>query len=350
MWMYVGTYTWTTSRGIYGVELDANTGQFGESKLMAETASPSFLALKSTGDFLYAACDPGTIDGRKRGGVAAFAVDKATRALTPINTQPSGEGGNCHVGLTPDGRAIAAADYGAAVVSLLPIKPDGSLSPATVNIKHHGHGPNPTRQKEAHAHCASPDPTGKFVLVCDLGTDEVVVYRITAATGLERHSHVNIKAGSGPRHVAFGRGERFVYVVNELDNTVDVMRWDAKAGTLTHEQRVPMLPPDFTAFSKAAEVAVHPSGQFLYASNRGHDSLAKYHIDRDNGHLSPAGQTPCGGKNPRHFAIDPSGAFLVCAHEDTGTLAAFRIDAETGDLTPTGGVAKVAKAVCVMFA
>ncbi|HEX8324600.1 MAG TPA: lactonase family protein [Tepidisphaeraceae bacterium] len=349
MWMYVGTTTRRTSRGIYGLELDETTGQFSEPKLMAETNNPSFLALSSNGERLYAVAEPGTFDGQPHAGITAYAVDKASRALTVINAQPTGETGNCHVGVTPDGKYVGAADYGSAVVTLVPVRADGGLDPATTNIKHNGRGPNPERQEKAHAHCATSDPTGQYFIVCDLGMDETVVYRITNGKTLERHSHATAAPGAGPRHVDFGRDRRFAYVVNELDNTVDVMRWDAKAGTLVREQTVPMLPPDFKAYSKAAEVCVHPSGQFVYASNRGHDSIAKYHVDRDTGHLSVAGQTPCGGKSPRHFGVEPTGKFLISCHEESDTLVAFRINDQTGDLTPTGGVAKVNRPMCVVF-
>lgn len=350
MWMYIGTYTNKGSQGVYGLQLDESTGQLSEPKLIAETFNPSFLALSVKGDRLYATCDPGHFGLKRGGGVAAFAVDAKTRGLTPLNTQPSGKGGNCFVALHPDNRYVLTADYGDAIVDLLPLAEDGSLRPSAAQDHHEGSGPAKDRQEKAYAHSFYAAPTGKFALSCDLGTDEVIVYRVNDnPLGLKRHSGFNATPGSGPRHLTFSNDRRFVYLINELDNTIDVFKWDADAGELTHLQRVQTLPADFQETSWAAEICQHPSGAFVYASNRGHDSIAIFHVDRDTGLLSPAGHTPVGGKHPRHFAVDPGGRFLVAANQQSDNLTAFRIDPEHGTLTPTAAEAKLSQPVCVIF-
>ena len=349
MWMYVGTYTNKGSKGIYGLELDESTGKLSEPKLIVETPNPSFLALSTKGDHLYAACDPGQFDGKRGGGVAAFAVDASTRALTPLNAQPSGKSGNCFVALHPETRYALTADYGDAIVDLLPINTDGSLQPSAAKDHHEGSGPNKGRQEKAHAHSFYAVPTGPFALSCDLGTDEVIIYRVNdQPPGLARHGAFKVAPGSGPRHLTFSNDRRFVYVVNELDNTIDVLKWDATAGTLSALQRVPTLPSEFKGESSAAEICQHPSGAFVYAGNRGHDSIAVFHVDRDTGLLSPAGHMPVGGKHPRHFTVDPSGRFLIVANQQADNLVAFRIDPEHGTLTPTGGEATLSQPVCVI--
>ncbi|MGC4032593.1 MAG: lactonase family protein [Tepidisphaeraceae bacterium] len=347
MRMFVGTYTNKgTSRGIYALDLDPESGQFAEPQLAIETPNPSFLAMNTLGDRLYAACDPGTFDGKKGGGVAGFRIDRATRALTAINSRPTA-GGNCHIDLTPDGKYVTAADYGGAVVSLLPLRADGEIEPELARVQHSGKGPNKERQEKAHAHCGTTDPSGRYVIACDLGTDEVYVYRIDG--GLKQHFVHKTKPGTGPRHVTFSRDRRFVYLVNELDNTVDTLKWDAEAGTLAHAGRVSTLPEAWKGFTKAAEIAVHPNGQFVFASNRGCETIARFHVDRDIGLLDAVGHTDVLGKGCRHFAIDPTGRYLVAANEESDNVVAFKIHAETGDLTPTGSQAKIGRPVCVCF-
>ena len=349
MWIYVGTYTGpggTGSAGIYGLELDEQTGRLSEPKVMAPTPNPSFLALSIKGDRLYATTDSAPFGG----GVAAFAVDVRTHALTPLNAEHSGKGGNCFVALHPENRYALTADYGDGVLDLLPLDADGKLLPTAAKEQLYGSGKAKDRQEKAHAHSFYAAPTGGFALACDLGSDDVLVFRVAENPfALTRHSAFKVVAGSGPRHLTFSNDRRHVYLINELDNTIDVLKWDAAAGTLTHAQRVLTLPAEFQQFSKAAEICQHPNGQFVYASNRGHDSIAVFHVDRDTAHLSPAGHTKVGGKEPRHFSIDPTGRFLVAANQQSDNVTAFRIDPAHGTLTPTGGEAKISQPVCVVF-
>jgi 6-phosphogluconolactonase len=347
MRMYVGTYTKKTSRGIYGVELDADHGTLSEPTLLAEVPNPSFLAINTLGDRLYAACEPGELNGHSRGTVAGFCIERGSGNLVPINTQAAGEGAVCHVSVTADGKWVAAADYGDGIVSLLPLRADGEIEPEVAHVRHIGNGPNAKRQEKAHAHCAVPDPSGRFLLSCDLGTDEIYAYRID--NGLAAHSVLRLKPGTGPRHLVFSSSRRFVYSVNELDNSVDVLAWNVESGTLTPVQRCSTLPTGFTGTSTAGEIAVHPNGRLLYASNRGHETVAHFQIDPTNGHLSGRGQTDVLGKSCRHFAIDPTGRILIAANSHSDQLIAFRINHDTGDLTPTGSQMTISQPVCIVF-
>jgi 6-phosphogluconolactonase len=320
--------------------------------LAGQVKNPSFLNLHPTKPVLYAAMEIGDFNGQKAGGVAAFAIDPATLTLEPLNQQPSGGQGPCYVAVDPTGRAALVANYGGCTVASLPVNGDGSLgAPASVE-QHTGSGPNAGRQKNPHAHSFVPAPGGKFALAANLGNDSVFVYAIDPATAkLTPATPPFVKAapGAGPRHIAFAPDGRFVYVVNELNNTVCTYAWSADAGTLREVQTITTLPADFAADNTTAEVAVHPSGRFVYASNRGHNSIAGFKVDPQNGTLISLGHWGTQGDTPRHFAIDPGGRFLVVANQRTNNLVAFRVDAETGMLEPTGSTAKVASPTCVRF-
>ena len=354
MLMFIGTYTGekTKSQGIYALRMDPGTGALSEPVLAGEAKNPSFLALHPSRRFLYAACEVWDAGG-KGGGVGAFAVDPAgTGELSPLNHESSGGAGPCYVAVDPSGKVALVANYGGGTVASLPIDPDGRLRPAASAIQHEGKGPNPRRQEKPHAHSINVDPTGKYALACDLGTDEVRVYKLDAATGaLAPHDPPAAKTapGSGPRHLAFHPNAKFAFVINELANTVTAFAWDGQRGTLSEIQTIGTLPDGFAGNNTTAEVAVHPSGKFLYGSNRGHDSIAIFQVDSASGRLTARGHQSTQGKSPRHFAVDPSGAFLVAANQGTDNLVVFRIDPSSGALSPTGATATVGSPVCVRF-
>jgi 6-phosphogluconolactonase len=211
---------------------------------------------------------------------------------------------------------------------------------------------NPHRQEGPHAHSVTLDAAGRFVFAADLGMDKIMVYRLSEPDGVLEPNEPPFAAltpGSGPRHFAFHPNGRFAYVINELSNTVAVFEYDADAGKLTHVETVNTLPEDFKGDNTTAEVRVHPSGRFVYGSNRGHDSIAVFQVNGETGGLTPAGHTSTGGKTPRNFGIDPSGRYLLAANQDTGNVVAFAIDRETGALTATGQEISVARPVCVTF-
>ncbi|WP_165249455.1 lactonase family protein [Paludisphaera soli] len=354
-WVFVGTYTnskSSPSEGIYRLEFDPADGSLTPKGVAAESADPSFLAVHPSGKFLYAVNELGEFEGEKAGGVSAFALDAATGALKPLNRQSSRGAHPCHLAIDPSGKVALAANYSGGSVVCLPIDPDGSLRPASSFIQHQGKSVDPDRQTAPHAHSANLDPTGKLALVADLGLDKVLIYDLDAPAGkLTPHdpAFAPVAAGSGPRHLAWHPSGRFAYVITEMGNTVAAFAYDQEKGALKEIQSIPTLPDDFRGKSFCAEVVAHPSGKFLYGSNRGHDSLAIYKVDPATRKLAAAGWQPVGGKNPRNFAIDPTGGFLLAASMDSDRIVVFRIDPETGGLTAVGEPVSLPKPVCIRF-
>jgi len=352
MRVYLGTYTRTGSKGIYVCELNLTTGALTEPRLAAATDNPTFLAIHPSGRFLYAAGGAMRIDSKPTGLVTAFAMDKTTGKLTQLNRQSSGGRGPCHVVVDATGRCALAANYSSGSVASLPIGPDGKLRPAASVIQHKGSSVNKRRQTRPHAHSINLDSANRFAVAADLGTDKVFVYQFDPARGtLKPHAPpaVKLAPGAGPRHFAFHPNGKFAYVINELDSTVTAFAFDAKKGTLAKLHTVSTLPPDFKGSNSTAEVQVHPSGKFLYGSNRGHDSLAIFAIDAKSGKLTPVGHQPTGGKTPRNFGIDPTGRYILAANQNSNNVVVFRVDQTTGKLKPTGASITVSVPVCVKF-
>ena len=349
--IYIGTYTQTGSRGIYLTTLDLHTGRLAEPVLAAETPGPSFLALHPTRRFLYAVVEQAA--GRETGAIRAFRLDPATGLLTLCGEADSGGRGPCHVMVDAAGRNVLTANYGSGTVAVLPLRPDGGLdAPATV-IQHSGAGPNRERQAEPHAHSITLSPDNRFAFAADLGIDKILVYAYDAATSrLQPHNppFAATHAGAGPRHFAFHPSGRFAYLINELDSTAITYAYAPTNARLTALETVSTLPVGCTTESYPAEVRVHPSGRFLYGSNRGHDSIAVWAIDRASGRLTPLEHPSTGGRWPRHFAIDPTGSFLLAANQHTDNVVIFRIDDNTGRLQPTGQSLTVPAPTCVLFA
>jgi 6-phosphogluconolactonase len=340
---YVGTYTRGDSKGIYAFRFDDSTGKLIAMGLAAATSNPSFLAVNPTGRFLYAANE------ENAGSVTAFSITGGK--LKPLNTVSSRGAGPCHVALDKTGKWLFVANYNSGSVAAFPVHDDGTLGEASAFVQHSGSSVNPQRQAGPHAHSVNVSPDNRFVLVADLGLDQILTYRIDAAKGLTPSEPLLTKVtpGSGPRHMAFSPDTRFAYSINEMLATVTVFQYDAAAGSLKEAQTISALPAGFSATNSSAEIAVHPSGKFLYASNRGHDSIAIFRIDAAKGTLTAAGHVSTQGKTPRNFAIDPSGKLLLAANQDSGNIVVFRIDQNTGGLTPAGVEAKVPSPVSIVF-
>lgn len=351
---YVGTYTGgngpNQSRGIYLMELDLRSGTLSKPQLAGESINPSFLAIHPGGRFLYAVNEVGEFKGRRGGGLSAFSIDAASGRLRPLNQQSSVGSGPCHLVVDQLGKNILVANYGSGSIACLPIDADGQLRPHSSFIQHEGSGSVPGRQGGPHAHSINLDAEGKFAIVADLGLDRVFVNAFDASSGkLTPHQppFVKVAPGSGPRHFAFHPHGKFGYVINEMANTVTAFAYDAEQGILTEVQTISTVPSEFKGRSSTAEVQVHPSGRFLYGSNRGHNSIAIFEINQSNGKLKPVSLELTQGKNPRNFAIDPTGTFLLAENQDSDTIVVFRIDPQTGSLRPTGQNVRVAKPVCI---
>jgi 6-phosphogluconolactonase len=353
-WVYVGTYTGGTagSKGIYRFDFDSASGNLTGRTLAAEVKNPSFLAIHPNRRFLYAVGELDRFQGKSSGAISAFAIDSKTGDLKLLNQQPSGGAGPCHLVVDKKGKHVLAANYSGGSVCVLPIASDGHLSPSTAFQQHHGSSINKSRQEGPHAHSINLDPANRFAFVADLGLDKVMIYKYDSDKGSlvsNDSPAVVIPTGSGPRHFAFHPDGRHAYVINELTSTVTAMDYDPDHGVLKPIQTISTLPADFHGETTCAEVQVHPSGKFLYGSNRGHNSIAIFSIEAKSGRLRPFGHQIENIKTPRNFAIDPKGNFLLVANQDSNSIVVFRIDPSTGGLIPSNTKVEVPMPVCIKF-
>jgi len=350
--VYIGTYTGGKSKGIYVSRFDTTTGQLTPPELAVATPSPSFLALHPDGNILYAAGENTRLDGKPVGAVTAFSRDAKTGQLTLLNHQSSGGAGPCHLAVDKTGKCLLVANYGDGSIAALAIHPDGTLAEPHTVIQHQGSSLNPERQAGPHAHFITPDPANRFALACDLGLDQVLAYRLDAALSMLTANNppfVAVKPGSGPRHLVFHPSGRFVFLINEMGSTMMTFAYEAGSGTLKELQTLSTLPEDFTGPKSGAEVQVHPSGKFVYGSNRGHNSIAVFAFDPASGKLTFLECQPTQGKTPRHFALDPTGHWLLAENQDSDSIVVFRIDLKTGRLSATGQTVSVGAPVCAVF-
>ena len=354
--VYFGTYTnaKSTSKGIYRSRLDVTTGRLSPTELAAETKDPAWLALHPTGKFLYAIDESADAQRTPGKGLSAYALDAHSGALTLLNQQDTGSVGACHISVDTTGRALLVAHYGGGGVSAVALQPDGRLGALGTVVQHTGSSVNPARQKAPHAHQIVVSPDNRFAFVPDLGLDRVLTYALAPSTArltAPAASGTSLPPGSGPRHLAFHPGGRFAYVISELLCTMTAFRYDAATGTLTALQTISTLPPGETVQrgTSTAEVIAHPNGQFLYGSNRGHDTIVAYAVDAATGRLTLIAHQSTLGKTPRHFALDPTGTWLLAENQDSHTVAVFRVDPKTGRLSPTDPVLAVPSPVAAVF-
>ncbi|HEV3306589.1 MAG TPA: lactonase family protein [Candidatus Sulfotelmatobacter sp.] len=352
--MYVGTYTQegSSSKGIYAYRYDPSSAQLTPIGLAAQTINPSFLAVHPNHHFLYAVNEVGNYKGQKSGAVSAFAIDHASGKLTLLNQVASGGADPCYITVDKTGKFVLVANYTGGSISVFPIRQDGSLGEASAFVQHTGHGTNPQRQEGPHAHSIDLSPDNRFAIVDDLGLDETLVYKFDSVKGsLTPNDPAFAKAdpGAGPRHFALHPNGKFAYVINEMGDTVSVFSFEPANGVMHSVQTISTIPKGFTKQNDDAEIAIHPSGKFLYASNRGHDSIAVFAVDPDKGTLKLVEYASTKGQSPRHFEIDPTGSFLFAENEKSDNIVVFHIDTGTGRLKPTGKTLEVGQPVCVKF-
>jgi 6-phosphogluconolactonase len=345
----VGTYTEKTgSKGIYVFDFDSVTGKLTPKGVAAETQNPSWVAIHPSGKFAYAANEAG-----KQSTISAFSVDAKSAKLTQLNQLSALGEDPCYLSFDKTGKYLFAANYTSGNVVVFPILPDGKLGEHTANVKDAGSlGPNKQRQEGPHAHWVQVSPDNRFAFVSDLGLDAILSYRFDVTKGTLTPNNpplAKLAAGAGPRHVAFAPNGKYVYVVSELNNTVTAFSYDPQNGTLFESQILSTLPMDFTARNDDAEITVHPDGKWLFASNRGRDTIAVFAINPSNGTLTHTGEFPTGGKEPRHFTIDPTGQYLLAENQNSNSIAAFRIDLTSGSLTQVSQVENIASPVCLAF-
>lgn len=349
--VYVGTYTNHGSKGIYAYRFDPARGQFTSLGLAAESVQPSFLAVAPNSRFLYAVNEIESFNGQPAGALSAFAIEPNTVKLSLLNQVSSRGEDPAHVILDRTGRYALVSNYTSGSIAVFPILPDGRLGEASAFVQHQGSSVNPERQKGPHAHAIAISPDNRFAMVADLGLDEIIVYPFDAAKGtLGKAAQVMKTApGAGPRHLVFDLSGRFFYLINELNSTVVSYAYDPSSGQLRESQAVSTLPRGFAGANTTAEIEVHPSGRFIFASNRGDDSIAVFAVEPKRGTLTLVETDSTRGKTPRYFALDPTGTWLLAANQDSDEIVVFRVNPDTGHLTATGEVLHVPSPVCVKF-
>lgn len=336
---------------IYSCKLDIASGAFSELKPAAKDVRTGFLALHPSKPILYAATSEVKAAGKgePNGAVRSYAINRSAGTLKLIDKASTGDNGTTHLAVDRRGKVVVVCHYSGEGTSALGVAPDGSFRDSLSRIRHEGSSIHPNRQTAPHPHGIAISHDGRFVCVADLGTDHVDVFRLSNQGRLAKSSFWKAHPGAGPRHLSFHPNGKWLYCINELDSTISVLRFGANQGTLSEVQTISTLPEEFTGQNFPAEVVVHPSGKFLYGSNRGHDSTAVFAIDSKTGTLTPVEYEPTQGKHPRFVGLDPTGKIYVAANLHSNNLVSFRIDPKSGALTPTGHTLKVANPMCVVF-
>jgi len=350
--VYIGTYTHGASEGIYVYSFNTRDGTMEHLYTTRGINNPSFLAVHPTAQYIYAVEEIDSVSQTAAGMVHAYSIDNSSGELTNLNHQLSGGSLSCHLSIDQTGHYLLFANYGSGSVGMMPIKSDGSLGKISDFIQHKGSSVDVVRQQSPHPHSINVDPTNQYAFVPDLGLDEIISYKLDLDNGklvVNNTASLRTKPGSGPRHFDFHPSGKYAYVINEIDSTLTGFEFDSSDGTLKHVNTTSTLPMEATGVSHCADVHTHPSGQFVYGSNRGHDSISIFKSNTQTGRLEFIGTESTKGKIPRNFAIDPTGSYLLAANQDSDSVVIFRINLETGMLDATGHVTDVPSPVCLKF-
>jgi 6-phosphogluconolactonase len=355
--LFVGTYTEKASKGIYAYRFDSASSELTSLGIAAETVNPSFLAIDPSHRFLYAVNEVSKYKDANSGAVTAFAIDnqngdRKTGKLQLLNAVASRGTDPCYIAFDKTGKYALVANYSGGSVAVFPIQADGHIGESSAFVQHAGSSVNRERQEGPHAHWIETSPDNRFAITVDLGLDELLIYHFDAKSGSltpNNPPYAKLDPGAGPRHLAFHPNGKFAYVVNELQSTITAFAYDASHGGLRKLKTVSTLPKNFSGSNDTAEIKVHPSGKFLFASNRGHDTIALFSIDSKTGALTLVDHFPTQGKTPRNFEIDPTGKFLFVANQDTNNIRVFKIDPNNGRLTDTKRTLEVPSPVCLKF-
>lgn len=338
-YFYIGTYGPADEKGIFLAEMDDVTGEMQLLEGTSGVENATYLEWDELNRVLYA------VSEQENSEVVAFEGDPVTRNLKEISRKSTDSSGACHVSRSKDGRYLFTTGYGDGRITVFELEEDGAVGEITSLIRHSGRGLRDDRQSEAHPHSIFQDPYHEYVVVSDLGMDDVNLYRLEDGK-LVTHREISMPPGAGPRHVAFHPSGRWLYCVNELNSTVTVFAYDSTFGDLKKLQHASTLPSDVVMDNTAAQVVISPCGRFLYASNRGHDSIVQYEVDEESGMLEAVNWVSSGGKTPRHFNILPGG-YLISANQDSGLIASYTMNKENGRLEPTGHTLEVPRPVCI---
>jgi 6-phosphogluconolactonase len=351
--IYVGTYTNGTSKGIYTCRFDTAEGQFTSPELAAPAVNPSFLAIEPTGRYLYSVNEVDTFQGKPAGAVSAFSIDRSTGILSLLQQVSSMGGSPAYISIDRSSRFVMVANYTGGSVTVFPVGSDGRLGHSSSFVQHRGSGPNRERQSAPHAHFIQTTTDNRSALAADLGADKIFIYALDPLKGLLRpaeQASLSMTPGSGPRHVGFSPNGRVAYVLNELASTVTLLRLGADSRMFEKDRSVSTLPQNFSGTNTAAEVATDAAGTYLYASNRGNNSIVRFTINAKDGTLSDPQWTQSGGSAPRYFCLDPTGNWLLAANQNSDNITVFRIDRSNGRFGATPQVLKVPSPVCIVFA
>jgi 6-phosphogluconolactonase len=333
--------------GIFGYRFDSKSGKLTSMGVLGEADRPSFIAIHPNRRYLYA------VTGANRGTVSGYGIDPVSGKLTLLNSVSSKGDGPCYVRVDRTGKNALVANYGGGSVAVIPIDADGKLREASSFVQHSGTVADPKRQGGPHAHSINPSPDNRFVVAADLGLDKLMVYKFDPAAGTiapNEPPFAQVAPRSGPRHFAFHPNGKYAYAINEISCTVTAFDYDAKKGILKEIQTASTLPKDVavTGALSTAEVLAHPSGKFLYGSNRGHNTIAVFTIS-SKGTLTLIDNVDTQGRIPRNFGIDPTGSFLLALNQSSNNVVVFRIDKKTGRLSPTGQTVETPGPMCVRF-
>ncbi|UGB32250.1 lactonase family protein [Metabacillus sp. B2-18] len=339
---YVGTYTKGDSKGVYSFTLDTDAGKLSDVKAVAELDNPTYVNLSQDNKNLYAVVKEGN-----QGGVASYAVDSITGDLTAINQQLLDGASPCHVSVDSQNKQVVTANYHKGTVESFLTNEDGSINSVVSVNEHTGQGPH-ERQEKPHTHYSGFTPDEKYVVAVDLGIDKIITYKINNGQLEEAHTLL-VKAGSGPRHITFHPNGKYAYVMTELSNEVITLSYTSDTGVFTELQYSPAIPEDFTDNSQGSAIHISSDGRFVYAGNRGHDSIAVYSVNQENGELSFIEFTSTEGNWPRDFALDPTEKFIVASNQESSNLVLFARDTESGKLRLLDSQVSVPDPVCVKF-
>jgi 6-phosphogluconolactonase len=350
--VYIGTYTGKGSEGIYSCRFNQETGELGKTELSAVTDNPSFISLDPTAKFLYAVNELDTWNHEPSGAVSAFSVNRESGKLDLLLQVSSLGKAPAHISMDHSGRYLLVANYTGGNIAVFPLGKNGLPGKQTAFMQHTGSGANAGRQSGPHAHFIKATSDNRFIMAADLGIDKIMIYRFDASNGsltANDPAFVAVDSGAGPRHFAFHPSNDFLYILNELNSTITVFNYNKKTAAMASRQTVSTLPDNYTGFNTTAEIAVDAKGRFLYASNRGENTIVQFAIDPGNGELTPVRRVSSGGKTPRNFQIDPTGRWLLAANQDSDNIVVFRIEPKNGQLVQTSQSVKVFAPVCISF-
>lgn len=349
--VWLGTSGHPKSEGIYYSRLDTETGKLEESTLAAKIQGPGFLAMHPSKPMLYAV---GTLEGTPS-VVAYKIVEAGGRPRLQLDSAAAiGDGGAAHVSVARNGKFLLTAQYGGGSTGVFSLTDSGGVADRTQLLEHEGGSRvDPNRQSEPHAHWTGFSPDGKFAFVPDLGLDAVVIYKVGSETGdLVPHGTGVCPPGGGPRHMKFHPNGRWIYVLNELELSVSLFDYDSEAGTMTRRATTPTVPKDELdkeQFTSCSEIRVHPSGKFVYAANRGHDTITVFKVDEESGELAVVELVNVRGATPRNFNLSPDAQWLLAGGQDSHTLASFAVDGSSGELTYNRSIINTPAPICVLF-